>query len=122
MRRPSNAARVSPRAGRGRFQEQPLPLAAIYVLAERAPAPEPRIDGLHGREALMTLVANAYVSYLQDAAMRSQEFGALGRVVAHVPVRRVVPPADPAGVSRLCRFILTDYEALGCTASPTTAR
>lgn len=106
----------------GRFQQEPLPLAAIYVLAERAPAPEPRIDGLYGREALMTLVANAYVSYLQDAAMRSQEFGALARVAASVPVRRVVPPADPAGVSRLCRHILTDCEALGCTASPTTAR
>lgn len=106
----------------GRFQQQPLPLAAIYVLAARAAGPEPRIDGLHGREALMTLVANAYVSYLQDATMRSQEFDALGRVVARVPVRRVVPPADPAAVSRLCRHILSDCEALGCTASPTTAR
>jgi hypothetical protein len=106
----------------GRFQQQAVPLAAIYLLDARAPAPEPRIDGLHGREALMTLVANAYVSYLQDAAMRSQEFGALGRVVASVPVRRVVPPPDPAGVSRLCRHILSDCEALGCTASPTTAR
>jgi hypothetical protein len=106
----------------GRFQQQPLPLAAIYVLAERAPASEPCIKGLHGRETLMTLVANAYVSYLQDAAMRRQEFGALGRVVASVPMRRVVPPADPAGVTRLCHHILTDCEALGCTASPTTAR
>lgn len=106
----------------GRFQQQPLPLAAIYVLAGRAPAPEPRTNGLQGREALMALVANAYVSYLQDAAMRSQEFGALGRVVASVPMRRIVPPADPAGVSRLCRHILSDCEALGCTASPTMAR
>jgi hypothetical protein len=106
----------------GRFRQQPLPIGAIYVLAERAPTPEPRVDGVHGREALMTLVANAYVSYLQDASMRSQEFDSLGRVAAAVPLRRVVPPADPPGVSRLCRVILTDCEALGCTASATTAR
>ncbi len=106
----------------GRFQPQPQPLAAIYVLAERSSEPEPRIEGLSGRESLMTLVANTYIGYLLDAAMRAHEFASLGRLVSSVPVRRVVPPADPAQISRLCHDILTDCEALGCTASPTTAR
>jgi len=106
----------------GGFQPQPLPLAAIYVLGERSSDPEPRIEGLRGRESLMTLVANTYVGYLLDAAMREHEFESLGRLIASVPVRRIVPPADPARISRLCRHILTDCEALGCTASPTMAR
>jgi hypothetical protein len=104
-----------------RFQHQPLPLAAIYVLGERSSS-EPRIQGLRGRELLRTLVANSYVSYLLDATMRAEEFACLGRVVSRVPVRRVVPPADPAQFSRLCACILDDCEALGCTASPTMAR
>ncbi|HUE89809.1 MAG TPA: hypothetical protein VMO26_27340 [Vicinamibacterales bacterium] len=106
----------------GRFQQQPLPLAAIYVLAERSPDSEPRIESLGGREALMTLVANTTVGYLLDAAMRAHEFESLGPLVSSVPVRRVVPPADPARISRLCHHILTDCEALGCTASPTMAQ
>jgi hypothetical protein len=105
----------------GRFQQQSLPLAAIYVLAGRSADPEPRIESLRGREKLLTLLANTSVGYLLDASMRGQEFESLGRLVSSVPVRRVVSPADPAGVSRLCQHILNDCEALGCTASPTMA-
>jgi hypothetical protein len=105
-----------------RFQPLPLPLGAIYVLAERSPEAEPRIEGLQGRESLLTLLANTYVGYLLDAAMRRQEFESLGRLASSVQVRRVVPSADPAHVSRLCARILDDYEALACTASSTMAR
>ena len=107
--------------GRG-FEPRPLRLAAIYVLAERSPDPEPRIESLRGRESLLALLANTYAGYLLDARMRSQEFDSLGRLAASVHVRRVVPPADPAHIARLCQHILTDCEALGCTASPTMAR
>lgn len=95
-----------------RFQEQPLPLAAIYVLAGRSADAETRIEGLKGRENLLTLLGNTYVGYLQSAAMRRQEFESLGRLVATVPVRRVVPAEDPAGITRLCSRILDDCEAL----------
>jgi hypothetical protein len=105
-----------------RFQQQPLPLAAVYVLAGRSPDPQPRIKSLRGRESLLTLLANTYVGYLLDAPMRGREFDSLGRLVSSVPVRQVVSSSDPAHVSRLCDRILDDCEALGCTASPTMAR
>jgi hypothetical protein len=105
-----------------RFQQQPLPLAAIFVLAERSPDSEPHIEGLRGREKLLTLLVNTYVGYLLDAGMRGREFEILGRLASSVPIRRVAPPADPAHVSRLCARILEDCEALGCTASPTMAQ
>jgi len=82
------------------------------VLAERSPDPEPRIEGLQGRESLLTLLANTYVGYLLDAAMRGQEFESLGRLVATVPVRRVVPSADPTHIARLCGRIVDDCGAL----------
>ena len=105
-----------------RFQTQPLPLAAIYVLGDRAPVAEAHVIGLLGREALVTLVANGYVGYLLDPTMRHQEFETLARLTSKVPVRRVIARDDPSDVSRLCLRILDDCEALGCTASPTTAR
>ena len=108
--------------GDGRFQQRPLPLAAIYVLAERRSAPRPRIEGLRGREAIMTLVANTYVGYLLDAALRAHELESLGRLVSTVPVRRVVAPGEPTQIAQLCHDILSDCEAIGCTPSPTTAR
>jgi hypothetical protein len=96
-----------------RFQSEPLPLAAIYVLAECGPPDaEPRIVDLQGRQKLLTLLANTYVSYLLDAAMRSEEFVALGRVATHVPVRHVTRSSDPARVSQLCLRILEDWAAL----------
>jgi hypothetical protein len=106
----------------GRFRQLPLPLAAVYVLAGRSPDSTPCIAALHGRESLLTLLANTYVRYLLDSTMRAREFATLGRLVSEVPVRRVVSLAGSANASRLCISILEDCEALGCTASPTTAR
>jgi len=43
------------------------------------PDPEPRIEGLQGRDSLADALANSYVGYLLDGAMRGQEFESLGR-------------------------------------------
>ena len=52
---------------------------------------------LSGRESLLALVANSYMGYLLDPAMRAP--GACvscTRSAASVPIRRLVPPADAA--------------------------
>jgi hypothetical protein len=95
-----------------RFQEDPLPLAGIYVLGERSADSEVRIEPLHGRDGLLALLANTYVGYLLEPSMRALEFESLVRLISSVPVRRVVPSADPAHISRLCASILADCEAL----------
>lgn len=93
-----------------RFQEQPLPLAAVYILGERCDRPTaPYVEAVSSNEALMSLVANTYTSYLLDKAMRAREFRTLGRVLKRVPVRRVVPHADPSRLSRLCAVIRDDF-------------
>jgi hypothetical protein len=102
-----------------RFEDRPLPIAAVYVLGERANRSETCIEGLRGRDRLRTLLANTSVGYVLDGAMRLQQFSTLGRLASKVSVRLVLPPDDPA---RLCAAIIEDCEALGCTASPTTAR
>jgi hypothetical protein len=100
-----------------RFQQDALPLAAIYVLEQRSSgAPPPLIEGLRGSVALMSLVANTYVTRWMDRPMRAREFDLLARVVADVPIRRVVPHGEVANLPRLCEMIVEDVQALAQSA------
>lgn len=93
-----------------RFQEEPLPLAAIYQLGERRhDRIAAYIETLNRADALMSLVANTYATKLMDKQMRAREFELLTRVLDKVPVRRVTPQADLARVTELCERILADY-------------
>jgi hypothetical protein len=95
------------------FAREALPLAGIYILAERSPDPQaPFIEPVTGSACLIELIANTYVSYLSDSSMRSRDFELLGRVAAHVPIRRVIPHADPTQLSTLCDRILEDAQTL----------
>jgi hypothetical protein len=95
------------------FQDEPLPLGAIYVLhARRDEAGLPRVEASPARHAIVELVANTYAGPLLEPAMRAAEFDFLGRMVARVPVRIVTPHADPAQMSRLCEVILDDVRSL----------
>lgn len=92
-----------------RFQASPLPLGAIYILAEREPGlAAPVVEEFGASDAFMTLVANTYGNYLLNEDMRSREFDVLGRVVAGVPVRRVRTAADPSRLFDLCEAIVAD--------------
>jgi hypothetical protein len=96
------------------FQQQPLPLAAIYLLGERHDKRAPVIRELAPTERLISLVANTYATYLMDRTMRAREFEVLGRVLKSVPIRRVTPHSDPARIGELCQTITEDF---GCIAS-----
>jgi hypothetical protein len=90
-----------------------LPLAAIYLLAERQDDPlAPFVGPLSRAGGLMSLVANTYATKLMDKQMRAWEFELLNRVLNHVPLRRVVPHSDPARIPELCDSILDDFESI----------
>jgi hypothetical protein len=106
-----------------KFQSQPLPLSAIYILGEReAELTVPVIEDLAGHEAFTTLVANTYVNYLLDSDMRAREFDVLGRVLAGVPIRRVRPTADPSKIFALCESISADARQLVVHESTRTSQ
>jgi hypothetical protein len=95
--------------GSSRFQSEPLPLSAVYLLGERqSPPAAPRIESMSAADGLISLAANTYANYLLDTAMRAQEFDALSRLVAAVPVRRVLPVEDLKGLKGLCEAIVGD--------------
>jgi hypothetical protein len=95
------------------FQAEPLPLEAIYLLGERTTQPgAPYVEAISARDGLLALVANTYANYLEDRDMRAREFDLLARVVAELPLRRVVPHADVTRLGALCETLVRDYEAL----------
>lgn len=99
------------------FQQQPLPLGAIYLLSERTDDPAPAVCELAPTERLMSLVANTYATYLMDKTMRAREFSVLKRVVETVPIRKVTPHSDPARIGGLCQTIIEDFKCI--TSQPT---
>jgi hypothetical protein len=94
------------------FQQESLPLAAIYLLdVRRDDSTAPRVEPLDRAEGLMSLVANTYATKLMDKQMRAREFEVLNRVLNNVPLRRVIPHTDPARIPELCDSILDDFES-----------
>jgi hypothetical protein len=97
----------------GRFQHEPLELAAVYILGTRLEgAHEALITPLDARTALMSLVGQTCAGRLLDRKLRAQEFELLGRLVDSVPVRRLEPADDFARVARLCEQVLDDFAGL----------
>jgi len=95
-----------------RFQSQPLPLGAIYILGDRQDDAGPRVEEVSGADRLMLLIANNYGSAILDKERRAREFEALGRLLDRTPVRRIIPRAGPAYLPQLCEAILADFAAL----------
>lgn len=96
-----------------RFQQQPLPLGAVFLLGPRATdASAPRVQAVRSNEALIALVQNTYMNYVLDRDQRAKEFELLGRLVAQVPIRQVMPHGDPAHLAKLCGVLIEDFEAV----------
>jgi hypothetical protein len=89
-----------------RREERALPLAAIYLLDDRGPdAAPPQLEWLSPPAALLALVANTQANRLLDARMRAEEFRCLGRLVASLGVRRLVPPDGLDHLEELCDLV-----------------
>jgi hypothetical protein len=98
---------------RPRFWPTPAPLAAVYMIGERKEnILAPVIEPLTARAGLIELVANAYVTRLLDRDRHAQQFDRLSQVASTLPVRRVTPQADPAGLRDLCARIAGDFETI----------
>jgi hypothetical protein len=99
--------------GQHQFHETPVPLAAVYVLGERAAdSDSPRIVPVSARDAFMMLSGDTYANYALDESMRAREFHTLGQLVRRIPIRLVIPPDRPERLPELCESILNDYKGL----------
>jgi hypothetical protein len=95
------------------FQSDPLPIGAIYLLADRqADASAPRVEPVPALDGIMGLVANTYVTRFLDKSMRAQELQELSRLVNQVAVRKLYPHQEPSHLAMLCKVILEDVSDL----------
>jgi hypothetical protein len=94
---------------RAHFESQKCPLKLIYLLAPRVnDAMAPRVEEMSASQALLELVQNTYMNWFLDRNQRAAEFGFLSRLVAEIPVRRIVPHPDPGRIGVICDLILAD--------------
>jgi hypothetical protein len=96
------------------FQPEPLPLGAIYVIADRredVPSPA-QISALRGHEALMALVARTYMNYVLDSTLRVRALTVFARLAAQLPIRQLIVRHDAAALGDLADAILEDLATL----------
>ncbi|MEA5557104.1 serine/threonine protein kinase [Nodularia spumigena] len=93
-----------------KFQSDPLPLAAIYVLGKRQPElAAPMIETISPATAVMTLMAHRSVSHLKlGMDKQAQEFAGLSRVAMTVPIRKVSRSDSLTTLPQLCAAIVDD--------------
>jgi hypothetical protein len=95
-----------------KFEAQPLPLGAIFVLGERSSlANAPLIESMNPKESLLSLVANSFATNLLDNEMRAHEFKFFGQMLRSVPVQRLTPHEDPGQIGQLCDVVLRSFGA-----------
>jgi hypothetical protein len=96
-----------------RFQAEPLPLGAVYVLSGRVDHDAaPSVKPLSGGEAMMRLVANSYTGHLpSDDAYKAKEFSTFGKIAASVPVLALHPHSDPKRIYDTCELVASDFRS-----------
>lgn len=95
-----------------RFENRDLQLGAVYILAERLPEREARVERISPQMALLSLVSNTYATNILDSQMRAREFEFLGRMVARVAVRKLHPHSDASRLHEIANWIRNDLEKI----------
>ena len=101
-----------------RFQSEPLPLAAIYILGERQPGlAAAKIEPIPPAMAVMKLMEQRSVSHLKlDADKQGREFAGFSRVAMTVPMRRVTRRDSLEALPQLCDAILADLAGIAVSS------
>lgn len=96
------------------FYQEPLPLAAIYILGKRQPElAAPKIASLPPAMALMNLMEQRSVSHLKlEKDRQEQEFTGFSHVAMKVPIRKVTRSDSLDALPQLCDAILEDLASL----------
>jgi len=102
----------------GAFQDEPLPLAAVYILGERSwpPAAAVKFEWVSAREAITVLVENSYGNLQLGGAMRAQQFEFLGRFLLQVPIRKLTAPDEISFLPAVCRRVVADFRSVAASA------
>jgi len=105
------------------FEPDPVPLAAIYFLQSRSDDPSaPAIEKQPLRDGLVGLIGNIGGTYIQDYVSPAFSFDLLNRIAQSVPLRRLIPHANPDHLPQLREMVVAEVEALRTSARVLSAR
>ena len=103
-------------SGGYQFQSAPLPIGALYLLADRSADPHaPRVEPVSPLDGIMGIVANTYATRFLDRAMRAHELQQVSHLVNQVAVRKVYPHREPSNSQRSVRL---SWEISAATNQP----
>ena len=106
--------------GPNRFQQDPLPLAAVVVLGPRSPdAPPPSLEPLAPVAGTLALLANMHVGFVLSKEKMKHEWSVLNQVAQSVPVFRLDRPDALSALPRICDLVeqaATQTRAFGTRA------
>lgn len=95
------------------FTQQPIPLAAIYMLKKRnLEAQVVSIKAIPPATGFLALMPHTSVNWILDQSGRANEFNALGRLAATVPLRQVHRPDNLAKLPQLGKAIVDDVHTI----------
>ncbi len=93
----------------GRFQTEPVPLEAIYLLAPRtSDSLAPRLEPVRGADRLVRLMYNGFMTLALDMEQTAREFPILGQIARTVRIQELVPSTDPGRMGAMCALIVED--------------
>ncbi|MDE3135180.1 MAG: hypothetical protein KGL59_01280 [Acidobacteriota bacterium] len=102
----------------GKYQDEPAPLGAVYLLAPRSDDPgAPSIEPLDQTGGLLELLVNGFVSSALASEHRGREFQLQAEVARTALVRRLVPSSDPNKLGQLCELVINDVHAANAAVS-----
>jgi hypothetical protein len=99
--------------GAFRFQDNCLPLGAVFIIEERCADPGPRISRPDPVAALLALIGHGYSGSMLPRTARAREFGLMAELVRQVPVARVAPSDDLRNLPQLGEAILDYLDSQG---------
>ena len=93
-----------------RFQDKPLPLAAIYILQNRqSELATPYIESIPTELGLMHLMAHRYPKFLNlEKDYLAGDFSFLNSLAARIPIKKVYRPDNITKLTEVCDVILND--------------
>lgn len=95
-----------------KFEPEPLPIGAVYILDESTPAGRPFVTDLAPQDRLVRLAANIYHVRLLPQDVYARELLQLGRVANAVPVKKLNLGSSAPNLDQLCDCILADAEKI----------
>ncbi len=92
-----------------RFQSEPRPLGAIYVLSEGEPAQSHAlVEPMKGHDAMLALLKENGQGMLLSKAERRREFAEIAKLVKRVPVKQIFKNEKARSAAQLADVILDD--------------